>query len=111
MLAEPTDCGLSTAPSSTSRMPTAIAPAPGARPRWAWRGKWAIHPNQIALANEIFSPSPDQVAWAERLLEAMKEATAAGRGAVSLDGKMIDMAHLKVAEIIQRKRDAIAANQ
>ena len=41
----------------------------------------------------------------------MKEATAAGRGAVSLDGKMIDMAHLKVAEIIQRKRDAIAANQ
>ena len=74
-------------------------------------GKWAIHPNQVALANEIFSPSPDQVAWAERLLEAMKEATAAGRGAVSLDGKMIDMAHLKVAEIIQRKRDAIAANQ
>jgi malyl-CoA/(S)-citramalyl-CoA lyase len=74
-------------------------------------GKWAIHPNQIALANEIFSPSPDQVAWAKRLLEAMNEATAAGRGAVSLDGKMIDMAHLKVAEIIRRKREAIAANQ
>jgi malyl-CoA/(S)-citramalyl-CoA lyase len=74
-------------------------------------GKWAIHPSQVALANEIFSPSAEQITWAERLLEAMNQATAQGRGAVSLDGKMIDMAHLKVAEIIQRKRDAIAATR
>ncbi len=74
-------------------------------------GKWAIHPSQVALANEIFSPSAEQITWAERLLEAMNQATAQGRGAVSLDGKMIDMAHLKVAEIIQHKRDAIAATR
>ena len=74
-------------------------------------GKWAIHPSQVALANEIFSPSAEQITWAERLLEAMNEATAQGRGAASLDGKMIDMAHLKVAEIIQRKREAIAAGR
>ncbi len=74
-------------------------------------GKWAIHPSQIALANEIFSPSAEQIAWADRLLEAMNEATAQGRGAASLDGKMIDMAHLKVAEVVQRKRDAIAASR
>jgi malyl-CoA/(S)-citramalyl-CoA lyase len=84
----------------------------------AWRvaslgleGKWAIHPNQVALANEIFSPSAEQISWAERLLGAMNEATAQGRGAVNLDGKMIDMAHLKVAETIQRKCDAIAARR
>jgi malyl-CoA/(S)-citramalyl-CoA lyase len=65
----------------------------------------------VKLANEIFSPSTEQIAWAGRLLEAMNEATAAGRGAASVDGKMIDMAHLKVAEIIQRKCDAIAASR
>ena len=74
-------------------------------------GKWAIHPSQVTLANEIFSPAAEQVEWARRLVSTMNEALAQGRGAASLDGKMIDMAHLKVAEIVQRKRDAIAASR
>ena len=71
-------------------------------------GKWAIHPSQVAIANEVFAPAPEQVEWARRLVSTMNEAVAQGRGAASLDGKMIDMAHFKVAETIERKRDAIA---
>lgn len=74
-------------------------------------GKWAIHPSQVAIANEVFSPAPEQVEWAARLVATMNEAVAQGRGAASLDGKMIDMAHFKVAENIERKRRAIAARR
>jgi len=61
-------------------------------------GKWCIHPNQIEWANEVFTPSGDQYHYAERLLEAYREATDAGRGAVVFDGKMIDEATRKMAE-------------
>jgi citrate lyase subunit beta/citryl-CoA lyase len=61
-------------------------------------GKWCIHPNQIEWANEVFTPSGDQYDYAERLLEAYREATDAGRGAVVFDGKMIDEATRKMAE-------------
>jgi malyl-CoA/(S)-citramalyl-CoA lyase len=71
-------------------------------------GKWAIHPSQVAIANEVFSPDPERVEWARRLVAAMNEAVAQGRGAASLDGKMIDMAHFKVAQNIEQKRKAIA---
>lgn len=71
-------------------------------------GKWAIHPSQVAIANEVYAPAPEQIEWARRLVSIMNEAVAQGRGAASLDGKMIDMAHFKVAEIIERKREAIA---
>ncbi len=70
-------------------------------------GKWAIHPSQVAIANEVFSPDPEQVEWAGRLVAAMNEAVAQGRGAASLDGKMVDMAHFKVAQNIEQKRKAI----
>jgi len=71
-------------------------------------GKWAIHPSQVAIANEVFSPDPERVEWARRLVAAMNEAVAQGRGAASLDGKMVDMAHFKVAQNIEHKRKAIA---
>lgn len=74
-------------------------------------GKWAIHPSQVAIANEVFAPSADQVKWAKRLIAAMREATSQGRGAASLEGKMIDMAHFKVAENILRKHNAISDTQ
>jgi malyl-CoA/(S)-citramalyl-CoA lyase len=61
-------------------------------------GKWAIHPSQIALANEVFSPSDAEVEYARRILEAMEQAAAEGKGAVSLDGKLIDAASIKMAE-------------
>jgi citrate lyase subunit beta/citryl-CoA lyase len=63
-------------------------------------GKWCIHPNQIAWANEAFTPSDEQLAQARRLLEAYEAALAAGQGAAALDGKLIDEASRKGAERI-----------
>jgi malyl-CoA/(S)-citramalyl-CoA lyase len=71
-------------------------------------GKWAIHPSQIALANDVFTPSDAEVARARRILEAMEQATAEGKGAVSLDGKLIDAASIKMAENLVRKVDQMA---
>jgi malyl-CoA/(S)-citramalyl-CoA lyase len=61
-------------------------------------GKWAIHPSQIALANEVFSPSESEIKRAERILAALEEAARAGKGAAQLDGKMIDAASARMAE-------------
>jgi citrate lyase subunit beta / citryl-CoA lyase len=53
-------------------------------------GKSCIHPSQVALANEVFQPTPDEIAHAQRVVDAAAEADAAGRGAYVVDGKMID---------------------
>ena len=74
-------------------------------------GKWAIHPSQIELANEIFSPSPAQVEKAQRIIDAMKAAEAEGRGAVTLDGTMIDAASIRQAETVIAKLRQIEAKQ
>lgn len=66
-------------------------------------GKWAIHPSQVAPANAVFTPSTEQIAWAERVLEAIARANAEGRGALALDGKLIDMAHEKIARTILQR--------
>ena len=55
-------------------------------------GKWAIHPTQIALANEVFTPPPAEVERARRILDALDQAATEGRGAAQLDGRMIDAA-------------------
>jgi len=60
-------------------------------------GKWAIHPRQIALANDVFSPRPEEVARAERILVALDEAAREGRGAAQLDGRLIDAASARMA--------------
>jgi len=72
-------------------------------------GKWAIHPSQIDLANEVMSPSAAEVDRAERILKAMAEAEAAGKGAVSLDGRLIDYASIRQAEVLVEKARQIAA--
>ncbi|SIT07575.1 HpcH/HpaI aldolase/citrate lyase family protein [Paracoccus saliphilus] len=72
-------------------------------------GKWAIHPSQVALANEVMSPSAEEVARAEKILAAMAEAEAAGKGAVSLDGRLIDYASIRQAEVLVEKARQIAA--
>ncbi len=72
-------------------------------------GKWAIHPSQIELANEVFSPPPAEVEKARRILEELDKAAREGRGAASLDGKMIDAASARMAENVVRTADAIAA--
>ena len=72
-------------------------------------GKWAIHPSQVALANEVMSPSEGEVDRANRILSAMADAEAAGKGAVSLDGRLIDYASIRQAEVLIEKVKQIEA--
>ncbi len=60
-------------------------------------GKWCIHPGQIEAANELFSPSEDEVEWARKVVGAYEEAAAAGSGSISVDGKMVDAASIRMA--------------
>lgn len=66
-------------------------------------GKWAIHPSQIPLANEVFTPTEAEVERARRILAAMEEAARQGRGAVTLDGRLIDAASIRMAENVLAK--------
>jgi len=72
-------------------------------------GKWAIHPSQIDLANEVNSPSEAEVTKAKRILEAMEQAKKEGKGAVALDGRLIDIASIRQAEVMVKKAEQIAA--
>jgi malyl-CoA/(S)-citramalyl-CoA lyase len=63
-------------------------------------GKWAIHPSQVALANEIYTPPKKEVERAEAILVAMKDAQANGMGAVALNGVLIDAASIRQAQTI-----------
>ncbi|KLN59458.1 malyl-CoA lyase [Kiloniella spongiae] len=71
-------------------------------------GKWAIHPNQIGIANEVNSPSEAEVNKANRILEAMEQAQREGKGAVSLDGRLIDIASIRQASVMVEKAKEIA---
>ena len=70
-------------------------------------GKWAIHPSQIDLANEVFTPPEAEVDQARRVLRALEEAAAAGRGAAQLDGRMIDAASARMARNVVEMAGAI----
>jgi malyl-CoA/(S)-citramalyl-CoA lyase len=70
-------------------------------------GKWAIHPSQIELANQVFTPAGDEIDRARRILMAMDEAAKEGRGAVSLDGRLIDAASIRQAQVMVDKADQI----
>lgn len=74
-----------------------------------YEGKWAIHPSQIAMANEVFSPTDKEVEKAERMVAALKEAEEQGKGAASLDGKMIDAASERMARNVIATNEAIQA--
>ena len=63
-------------------------------------GKWAIHPSQIELANNVFSPPDSEVTKAKRILEELEKAAKEGKGAAQLDGRMIDAASARMAENI-----------
>jgi malyl-CoA/(S)-citramalyl-CoA lyase len=73
-----------------------------------YEGKWAIHPSQIELANQVFTPSKAELTKARRILEAMDEAANEGKGAVSLDGRLIDIASIRMAEALLNKAKAVA---
>src|SRR5690606_38014754 len=72
-------------------------------------GKWAIHPSQIALANEVFTPPAAEVEKAKRILTALKEAAAEGKGAAALDGRLIDAASARMANNVVRMAEAMRA--
>ncbi len=72
-------------------------------------GKWAIHPSQIELANQVFSPTESEVTRARRIIEELRKAEATGKGAASLDGKLIDAASERMANNVLTVADAIAA--
>ena len=75
-----------------------------------YEGKWAIHPTQIDSANEVFSPSPKEVEQARRIVEAMAEAASAGRGAVQVDGRLVDVANMRMAQNLLAKAGAISSS-
>ncbi|MEY8118680.1 L-malyl-CoA/beta-methylmalyl-CoA lyase [Falsihalocynthiibacter sp. BN13B15] len=70
-------------------------------------GKWAIHPKQIGIANEVFTPSEAQVAEAREILAAMDAATAKGEGATVFKGRLVDIASIKQAQVIVRQSELI----
>ncbi|MHA6265921.1 L-malyl-CoA/beta-methylmalyl-CoA lyase [uncultured Aliiroseovarius sp.] len=71
-------------------------------------GKWAIHPKQIALANDVFTPSDEAVAEAREILAAMEQAKANGEGATVYKGRLVDIASIKQAEVIVAQSELIA---
>jgi malyl-CoA/(S)-citramalyl-CoA lyase len=68
-----------------------------------YEGKWAIHPSQVELANQVYTPSEAEVTRARRIMQA-------GKGAVSLDGRMIDIASIRMAEALLAKADQIGGH-
>src|SRR5215211_7765590 len=74
-----------------------------------YEGKWAIHPSQVELANEVYTPAPRLVERTRRIVAAMRDAAAEGKGAVSLDGRLIDAASIRMAENLLAKLEQIEA--
>jgi citrate lyase subunit beta/citryl-CoA lyase len=72
-------------------------------------GKTLIHPDQIAVANEIFSPAPDEVQRARRIVEAFALPENRGKGVINLDGRMVELLHAEVAKRTVAIADAIEA--
>ena len=72
-------------------------------------GKWAIHPKQVAIANEVFTPSDAAVAEAREILAAMEAAKAKGEGATVYKGRLVDIASIKQAEVIVKQSEMLAA--
>lgn len=72
-------------------------------------GKWAIHPSQVELANTVFTPPEAEVTKARRIVEELRKAEAEGKGAASVDGKMIDAASERMAQTVIMVDDAIRA--
>ncbi len=75
-----------------------------------FEGKWAIHPTQIEAANQVFSPSAEEVAKARRIVDAMAQAAREGKGAVQVDGRLVDIANIRMAQNLLQKAAAIPGN-
>jgi citrate lyase subunit beta/citryl-CoA lyase len=71
-------------------------------------GKTLIHPGQIALCNELFSPAPEEVAWSRRIIAAFKLPENAAKGVITIDGRMVERLHLAMAERVAAIAEAIS---
>ena len=76
-----------------------------------FEGKWCIHPSQVELANEVFSPDDRLISRTRQIMAAMEEASKSGQGAVSLEGRLIDAASLRMAEHLLAKIELIEERQ
>ena len=72
-------------------------------------GKTLIHPSQLAPCNEIFAPSAEEVEAARRILSAFELPENKGKGAIALDGRMVELLHAEIARNIVALADAVAA--
>jgi citrate lyase subunit beta/citryl-CoA lyase len=70
-------------------------------------GKWAIHPDQIAIANEVFAPTPEEIAHAREAIEVYRSSEATGVGAIGRDGRLVDAAHMRLAANVLHKASLI----
>ncbi len=73
-------------------------------------GKWVIHPNQIAPANKIFTPSLDAIEEAKEIIKAMNRAKKNGEGAIVFKGRMVDIASIKQAEVLVKLANLIGSD-
>jgi citrate lyase beta subunit len=73
-------------------------------------GKWCIHPSQPPTVDLVFEPSDKEIAWADKVMDAYASALAVGRGAITVDGRMVDAANLRMCEQILARMKAIKAN-
>jgi citrate lyase subunit beta/citryl-CoA lyase len=72
-------------------------------------GKVAIHPAQVPVINDVFTPSPEVVESHRRVLEAFEEAEAEGKASIGVDGRMVDYAVARVARAVIARAEAAAA--
>jgi citrate lyase subunit beta / citryl-CoA lyase len=74
-------------------------------------GKWAIHPGQVPVANAVFAPTPEEIADARESLAVYRRAEAEGVGAIGRDGRLVDAAHMRLAENVLRTAARAADEQ
>ncbi|GAA5156711.1 CoA ester lyase [Pseudonocardia eucalypti] len=99
------------APFPNYRDPEAYRAAAERAAAMGYVGKWAIHPSQIEPANQVFAPTPEEIAQAQKTVAAYREAEATGRGATGLDGMLVDAAHLRLADNITRRAELLGLSQ
>ncbi|MEM1201402.1 MAG: CoA ester lyase, partial [Pseudomonadota bacterium] len=73
-------------------------------------GKTLIHPAQLAICNEIFTPSDEEIGWSRKILAAFKEPENAGKGVITVDGQMVELLHANIAERTVAIAEAIESN-
>ncbi|WP_280426009.1 HpcH/HpaI aldolase/citrate lyase family protein [Nocardia carnea] len=78
---------------------------------YGFDGKWAIHPVQVPIANEVFAPTLEEIEHARALVDGYRASQTDGVGALGQDGQLVDAGHLRLAENVLRKAESIAAGK